>query len=584
MYKLLLSKGKTVILLLSLSILCNVTVFAQEICDDEIIQQDGYTFEYWKDQGSGCMTINDNGFYVNWSNINNLLARKGVRPGSMEQLFTYAANYQPNGNSYLCIYGWTTDPLVEYYIIESFGSWDPSSQGSYRGSVSSDGGTYNLYESTRVNQPSILGDTTFQQYWSIRQNKRTSGTITVANHFQAWQQAGMPMGDLYEVSFTVEGYQSSGTCDVYQLDISTGFPEDPNLEITSLTRRQAFDLGDEITINANASAKQGTITNVEFFIEGNKIGEDNSAPYSFSWIADRSGVVEVSVVASDSEGWDAERVVPIIVREPQGPYGGVPHALPGTFEFEHFDVGGPEVAYHETSEGGSVGIDFRSNEDVDIEECGEGGYSLGYTVAGEWLEYTVNAAGAGTYNMELRVACNESGRSLSVSSDGNPIASNITIPNTGAWQTYQTVSREVELPAGEQVLRFTIGDQDYVNMNYATFTAIDIVLPIDSCPDDDSKIVPGECGCGVPEGTCDEPVYTDTLHLKAGWNMIGSPYVNDISIQDMMLDAFQYVEVVKDLSGFYDSSIDPSLNSLTELKFGMGYFVKVSQDCELLLE
>jgi len=46
----------------------------------------------------------------------------------------------------------------------------------------------------------------------------------------------------------------------------------------------------------------------------------------------------------------------------------------------------------------------------------------------------------------------------------------------------------------------------------------------------------------------------------------------------------EFVEIVKDLDGFYDSSVDPSLNSLSEMEFGMGYFVKVAQDCELLLE
>jgi endo-1,4-beta-xylanase len=176
-------------------------------------QHCGYTYEYWKDQGTGTLVLKSDGFSVSWSGINNLLGRKGLRPGSAKQIVTYEANYQPNGNSYLCVYGWTKSPLIEYYIVDSWGSWRPPG-GTSVGTVTSDGGTYDVYKTQRVNQPSIEGNTTFYQYWSVRTQKRTSGTITVANHFDAWASKGMNMGSLYEVSMTVEGYQSSGTADV----------------------------------------------------------------------------------------------------------------------------------------------------------------------------------------------------------------------------------------------------------------------------------------------------------------------------------------------------------------------------------
>jgi len=172
-----------------------------------------YTYEYWKDSGNGSLTLTPNGFNVDWSNINNLLGRKGIRPGSGNLVVNYEANYQPNGNSYLCIYGWTRNPLVEYYIVDSWGTWRPPGGQGHVGTLTSDGGTYDIYKVGRTG-PSIDGNTSFTQYFSVRTAKKTSGVITIANHFNAWKNAGMPMGSFYEVSMTVEGYQSSGKAEV----------------------------------------------------------------------------------------------------------------------------------------------------------------------------------------------------------------------------------------------------------------------------------------------------------------------------------------------------------------------------------
>jgi endo-1,4-beta-xylanase len=172
-----------------------------------------YTYENWVGSGSATMTLKADGFSVNWTGSTQFVGRKGIRPGSGNLVTQYSATFTPNGNGYLCLYGWTTEPLVEYYVLDSWGSYKPPG-GSSLGTVTSDGGTYDIYKSMRNNQPSIQGTATFPQYWSVRQQKRTSGTITLANHIAAWATKSMPMGTFYEVSMTVEGYQSSGTADV----------------------------------------------------------------------------------------------------------------------------------------------------------------------------------------------------------------------------------------------------------------------------------------------------------------------------------------------------------------------------------
>lgn len=212
------------IMLITLFTTCPACILsAQTICNNEIGHQDGFTYEYWKDRGEGCMVLGPGGtFSMEWYNINNLLARNGLRPGSKNQIVTFGVDYRPNGNSYMCVYGWTKDPLIEYYIVDSWGTWRPPGGQGFVGTIHSDGAAYDIYRTQRVNQPSIIGTATFYQYWSVRQSKRTSGTITVANHFNAWASHGMNLGNLYEVSFCIEGYQSSGTANVHRLTMTTG--------------------------------------------------------------------------------------------------------------------------------------------------------------------------------------------------------------------------------------------------------------------------------------------------------------------------------------------------------------------------
>lgn len=203
---------------------------ATTLTSNSIGTQDGYDYEFWKDNGgTGSMTLDSGGaFTAQWSNINNILFRKGKKFNETQThhqigniSINYGANYQPNGNSYLTVYGWAVDPLVEYYIVDSWGSWRPPG-GASKGTINVDGGTYDIYETTRVNQPSIKGTATFKQYWSVRTTKRTSGTISVSEHFKAWENLGMTMGKMYEVALTVEGYQSSGSANVYSNTLTIG--------------------------------------------------------------------------------------------------------------------------------------------------------------------------------------------------------------------------------------------------------------------------------------------------------------------------------------------------------------------------
>jgi hypothetical protein len=136
------------------------------------------------------------------------------------------------------------------------------------------------------------------------------------------------------------------------------------------------------------------------------------------------------------------------------PYNGTPAALPGTVQSENYDAGGEGVAYHDTTSGNSGGVYRSNNVDVQATTDSGGGYTLAWTKAGEWLNYTVNVTTAGTYSLDLRVASNGAGGTFHVEVNGVNKTGTLTVPNTGGWQIFQTITKTgVTLAAGVQTIR-----------------------------------------------------------------------------------------------------------------------------------
>lgn len=164
-------------------------------------------------------------------------------------------------------------------------------------------------------------------------------------------------------------------------------------------------------------------------------------------------------------------------RAPRAPYpNGAPHPIPGTVQAEDFDDGGEGVAYHDIDTHFSPA--YRRSEHVWIENCAnpDGNCNVGSTWNGEWLEYTVQVAAAGTYTLETLVASgNGGGGAFRFDLDGAPVTGTLIVPNTGGWQTYQSVTASVTLPAGQHVLRLSLlgnGPQGGAgNYNYFRLTS-----------------------------------------------------------------------------------------------------------------
>ena len=158
----------------------------------------------------------------------------------------------------------------------------------------------------------------------------------------------------------------------------------------------------------------------------------------------------------------------------QSPYLGYPSAIPGKIEAENFDLGGEGTAYHDTDAGNSGG-QYRPTEGVDIQSCTDtgGGYNVGWTNPGEWLEYTVNVSAPGTYNIATRVASQTTGGTFHIEFNGVNKTGNITVPVTEGWQTWTTVDATANLSAGEQIMRYVASTSGY-NVNYFNITVISL--------------------------------------------------------------------------------------------------------------
>jgi endoglucanase len=140
---------------------------------------------------------------------------------------------------------------------------------------------------------------------------------------------------------------------------------------------------------------------------------------------------------------------------------------------ENFDIGGQAIAYND-SDAANSGGQYRTSEGVDIQTTTDtgGGYNVGWISAGEWLEYTVNVAAAGTYNLKVRVARQPTGTStVMVLFGGVDKTGSLAVPSTGGWQTWTDLNRTgVSLSAGPQLMRIAMTGGSF-NVNWIEVTA-----------------------------------------------------------------------------------------------------------------
>ena len=159
------------------------------------------------------------------------------------------------------------------------------------------------------------------------------------------------------------------------------------------------------------------------------------------------------------------------------PYGGTPAAVPGTVQAANYDTGGQGVAYNVTSVNGSAsgyrsdGVDLEDTADTQDTSAAGGAYDMGWTTPGQWFNYTVNVATAGTYTVAFRLSSpyGITDALHIASSSGANLTGAVAVPNTGGYETWTTVDASITLPAGQQTLTVD-QDSNGWNFHYMAFT------------------------------------------------------------------------------------------------------------------
>lgn len=193
---------------------------ATQICSNQAGATGDYYYMMWSDgQGSACITpYSGNSYSTSWSDVGDFVAGVGWNPGSDRTISYNSSLSSSGGTSMLSLYGWTTNPLVEYYIIEDhIGPLDNIGSLGYldinMGTVTSDGGTYTIIKRQPIKQ--LPGSSTLNQYLAIRNSPRSSGTITLSTFFNAWASHGMNLGTMnYQILATEAWGGGSGSSSV----------------------------------------------------------------------------------------------------------------------------------------------------------------------------------------------------------------------------------------------------------------------------------------------------------------------------------------------------------------------------------
>ena len=222
-------------------------------------------------------------------------------------------------------------------------------------------------------------------------------------------------------------------------------------------------INEEVPITVRARLKTKTIDHVDLYVKNQLVATMTEAPYTTTYVPEALGKYDLKAVVVATDGSQYERLSGFTAYRPRSPYkGGI--ELPGTLEAENFDTGAEGITYHDTDTKNEGTNSYRTDGGgVDIVSC-TGGYAIGYTSSGEWLEYTVDVKEAGIYSYDATVSSGVTSSSFSLSLNTNDglvkLTDAVAVPCVTAnnWDSYRVVHGRLLVPleAGKQIIRVNI--------------------------------------------------------------------------------------------------------------------------------
>lgn len=211
-----------------------------------------------------------------------------------------------------------------------------------------------------------------------------------------------------------------------------------------------------VTVRARLRTKK--IDHIDFYVRNRYECTISQAPYVAEFTTSTLGRNELKAVVVATDSTKYERYGAVTAFNPRAPYKNA-IAIPGIIQAENFDTGADGIAFHD-SDSKNEGVGYRSNGGgVDFVSAGSG-YGVGYTVAGEWLEYTINVKESGLYSFDAYVASNSTNGAFSLAQmrDGKlqKLTDVLTTPKTTSLTTFKSVHGRIGLTEGEQTIRLCI--------------------------------------------------------------------------------------------------------------------------------